>query len=350
MDTRYVKEFLVFAAELNYSTAAKKLFITRPTLSDHIRELEEELGCELVGKRQGKAALTPAGRRFVQTGTQLVETVQGIVDEYRSLADNLLTVTVAQTNLPWLESLLYKTRHAVQEHHPGKRIDIVTASGPRSTVDALREQQNDIVVAGCKSYVSGTDRRVLPQGVQGFKLCTEEIKLLMTQDNPLFGAETVYAADLDGATIMLPPDIYHGYLRDGVVDRFAAYGAHVNLQTMSFSDHFEYFSYDFQDLFGVVPTTLAPRFGIEERDECRAFSLADLPFETDFYAAYTDEFASSENGCIFIDEMKRIVAADDHEECIKTRTNVSRETSRYVNVSASSPTISSDAEKRSSAV
>lgn len=308
MDTHYVQEFLVFAAELNYSNAAKRLFITRPTLSDHIRELETELGCELVGKCQGKAALTPAGRRFVQTGAKLVETVQGIIDEYQTLADNLLTVTVAQTNLPWLESLLYKARHAVQGRHPEKRIDIVTANGPHSTIDALREQANDIVVAGCKSYTSGSANRVIPEGMQGFKLRTEDIKLLMTQDNPLFCKDTVCAADLDGSTIMVPPDIYQGYLRDGVVERFEEHGARVALQTMSFSDHFEYFNYDFQDLFGIVPTTLMPRFGIGEREECRAFSLVDLPFKTDFYAVYTDEFASSENGALFVDEMKKLAS------------------------------------------
>lgn len=310
MDTRYVQEFLVFAAELNYSNAAKRLFITRPTLSDHIRELEDELGCELVGKRQGKAALTPAGRRFVQTGAKLVETVQGIVDEYQALANNLLTVTVAQTNLPWLESLLYKARHAVQEAHPEKKIDIVTANGPLSTIDALYEQANDIVVAGRKSYVPEKENSVISKGLQGFKLCTEEIKLLMTQDNPLFKKETVYAADLDGSTIMVPPDIYQGYLRDGVIERFEEHGARVTLQTMSFSDHFEYFTYDFQEMFGIVPTTLMPRFGIGEREECRAFSLADMPFKTEFYAVYTDEFATSENGALFVSEMKRLAEAE----------------------------------------
>ena len=132
----------------------------------------------------------------------------------------------------------------------------------------------------------------------------------MTRGNPLFEASSINAADLDGATIMLPPDIYHGYLRDGVADRFAACGARIALQTMSFADHFEYFSYDFQEMFGIVPTTLVPRFGIDAREECRAFSLDDLPLETDFYAVYTDGFAASENGRLFVEEMQRIASEE----------------------------------------
>lgn len=306
MDTRYIREFLVFASELNYSTAAKKLYITRPTLSEHIKELEDELGCELVGKHQGKAALSPVGKRFVQTGAQIVEHTQEVIDEYRVMSDNLLTVTIAQTNLPWLESIIYKARHAVQELHPEKQIDIVTANGPHSTIDALQDKINDIVVAGCKNYVSQEDRTELPAGIQRFKLCTEEIKLLMTQGNPLFSQTHIRAKDLDGATLMLPPDIYQGYLRDNVVARFAEHDAKITLRTMSFADHFEYFTYEFHDMIGIVPTTLIPRFGINDRDECRAFSLDDLVLQTDFFAVYTDEFIANNNARLLIDEMKRL--------------------------------------------
>lgn len=306
MDIRYVKEFLTFAEELNYSTAAKKLYITRPTLSDHIRELEEELGCELVGKCQGKAMLTPAGRHFVHTGSCLLDTVQDIANEYRGFADNLLTVTVAQTNLPWLESILYRARHAVQKRYPAKRIDIETVTGPFSTTDALLDGTNDLVVAGFKDYISADARIGTVEGIQGFKLCTEDILLLMTRDNPLFEQSSICARDLDGAVIMLPPDIYRCYVRDNVVAHFLDCGARITLRTMDFTDHFEYNVYDFQDMFGVVPTTLLSRFGIAERRECRAFSLHDLALRTDFYALYTDAFASTVNGSLLVGEMKSL--------------------------------------------
>ncbi|MEG1246956.1 LysR family transcriptional regulator [Gordonibacter sp.] len=309
MDTRYVKEFLTFAEEMNYSAAAKKLYITRPTLTDHLRELEEELGCELVGKCQGKAVLTPAGRHFIQTGSRLLDTVQAIADEYRGFADNVLTVTVAQTNLPWIETILYRARHAIQERYPEKCIDIETVTGPFSTSEALLDGTNDIVIAGYKSYVPQEERVELALGVQGFKLCTEEIKLLMTQDNPLFNKPSIAACDLDGAVFMLPPDIYRGYLRDGVDERFLEQGSRITLRTMDFSDHFEYFVYDFQDMLGIVPTTLISRFGIDERKECRAFSLADMKLNTDFYALFSNAFVASENGALLACEMKRLAEA-----------------------------------------
>ena len=69
VNTRYLKEFLVIAEELNFSAAAKRLYTTRPTLSEHLAELEDELGCKLVERGHGKPALTPLGRRFLGTAS-----------------------------------------------------------------------------------------------------------------------------------------------------------------------------------------------------------------------------------------------------------------------------------------
>ncbi len=40
MDTRHVEEFLILSKTLNYTTAAQEAFIARPTLVEHIAELE----------------------------------------------------------------------------------------------------------------------------------------------------------------------------------------------------------------------------------------------------------------------------------------------------------------------
>lgn len=307
MNTKYAEEFLVFAENLNYSVAAKKLFITRPTLTKHIRELESEFGCSLVVNDQGKVLLTPEGKQFIQSSAHLLNSVRQMIDGYQNMVSNLLTVRVAQTNLPWLETVLYEARYKIQQNYPAKRINIIAVDGPCSTVNALRDGTNDIVIAGIKSYVASAEHMKCPDGIHSIFLRTEEIKLLLVQDNPLFTQSVIKAKDLDGATIMLPPDIYEGYIRDKVIERFRMNGAEIKLLTMDFDDHFEYFMYDFQDLIGVVPTTLIPRFGINERNEYRIVTLEDLSIYTSFYALYTDKFAESSNGALLIKTIKDIL-------------------------------------------
>ena len=230
-----------------------------------------------------------------------------VVGEYRDLSDNLLTVTVSATNLPWLEAPLLRARHRIVEKWPEGKIDIVTDNGPLATVDALGERKNDIVVVGCKSF-SEAGHLLLTKEHPGFVLNAETTHLFMTEDNPLLGRDTIRAADLDGAVLLLPPDVHQSYERDGVADRFAANGARITLKTMPFRDHAEYFAHDFGCAIGVAPDTLVPRFGLDRRPGLRLFDLDDMDFSTDFIAVFRDEFVESPHGRVLFDEMKAAVA------------------------------------------
>ena len=305
MNTRQLEEYLAFSEELNWTVAAERLYTTRPTLVDHLRALEAELECKLIVSTSGRPSLTPAGRRFTRTSKEMLESWEAVCGEYRELADNLLVVKIASSNLPWLETILYKARRAIQEKHPYKRVEIAPRPGANTNVEVRFNGENDIVVAGYKDYLSENERPI-PDGTCGFPLDTEEIKLLATQESPLFGRDIVYVRDLDNATLVLPPDIYESWMRDGMVERLAEHGARVTLRTLDFSGHTEYFTYEFGEMLGIVPSTLIPRYGIDSREEYRTFGLADMPIRTCFHALVTQEFALTENGGLLFEEMRHI--------------------------------------------
>ena len=61
MDLRRL-EILAKVAELgSFSRAAEALFLTQPTISEHIRALEDELGVQLLDRLGRGAATTRAG-------------------------------------------------------------------------------------------------------------------------------------------------------------------------------------------------------------------------------------------------------------------------------------------------
>lgn len=304
LNTRYLKEFLTFSREMNFSTAAKQLFITRPTLNEHIAELESELGCALVEKSKGKAALTPAGKRFVKTAETFLASWAQTVDEYQHLEENLCTVTISSTNLPWLEVILHRARRHIAENYPQKSFEIVTDNGTLATLDALKGARNDITIVGRKRFSEqpNSPRESIPDNA--FIVSTEPVYLLIGEGSQLFEQEHICAHDLDGASFMLPPDIYQSYLRDEVQKEFLLKDAHIQLQTEPFEDHFEYFANDAGDAIGVVPATLVPRFGINLRTDCRIVELDDLSFITDFYAVFREGFLATENGRLLFDTMR----------------------------------------------
>ncbi|MGQ7843595.1 LysR substrate-binding domain-containing protein [Granulosicoccus sp. 3-233] len=66
------------AATLNFSRAAELAFVTQPTLSSGIRELEDRLGVALVERTRHSVMLTPIGREIVERSKDVLHRVSEI--------------------------------------------------------------------------------------------------------------------------------------------------------------------------------------------------------------------------------------------------------------------------------
>ncbi len=60
-----MREFLTLSELKNFNSASEKLFLSQPTLSRHIKELEEELGVTLFNRSTRRVELTDAGQYFL---------------------------------------------------------------------------------------------------------------------------------------------------------------------------------------------------------------------------------------------------------------------------------------------
>jgi DNA-binding transcriptional LysR family regulator len=67
-----LRYFVVVADCLNFTQAAKRLFISQSTVSAQIASLEQELGCELFTRNRRVVRLTPAGEDFLKTARALL--------------------------------------------------------------------------------------------------------------------------------------------------------------------------------------------------------------------------------------------------------------------------------------
>lgn len=67
MDVRTLRYFIAIAKAENFTAAAEALYVTQPTLSKQMKELEEDLGKQLLIRGSRKVSLTADGQLFTKT-------------------------------------------------------------------------------------------------------------------------------------------------------------------------------------------------------------------------------------------------------------------------------------------
>lgn len=72
MEFRQLETFVRVAELKSFSKAAQEIFLTQPTVSEHIRQLESELNTKLFLRTKREAILTPAGKFFLKHARKIL--------------------------------------------------------------------------------------------------------------------------------------------------------------------------------------------------------------------------------------------------------------------------------------
>lgn len=89
MEIRVLRYFLAVAREDNITGAANTLHLSQPTLSRQIKDLEEELGQQLLIRKSHRVALTPEGMLFRKRAEEIVAMVDKTEAEFNSMKDTV---------------------------------------------------------------------------------------------------------------------------------------------------------------------------------------------------------------------------------------------------------------------
>ena len=85
MDIRVLRYFLTVAREESFSRAAETLFLSQPTLSRQIKDMEDELGVRLFTRTNRNVILTPEGQRLRKRAQEIVDLMEKTQAEFSSL-------------------------------------------------------------------------------------------------------------------------------------------------------------------------------------------------------------------------------------------------------------------------
>lgn len=302
MNTDYAREFLVFAKSMNYSTAAKELFISRSTLRGHIAELEFELKVPLLDKSEEATKLTPYGRIFLERAEALCSHVDGILREFEDLKNHYVNVRVTYSTLMWLREVLLKARMRVVAEHPEMTIEITTTGSPRTSAKALFDGTSDLTVFRVDHGANPKDNPEVFRGLEVGWLTTSRILFFTGIENPITQRDHLTLEDLRGQTLLVSEDLLQTYLEhSGNAEAFG-----MNLATMPFNDFLEYYMADYSKCIGTVPEVVAENYQLTNRFDIKMLDIEGLDVCSDFYLACTEEFLENPAARLFFEEVKRL--------------------------------------------
>ena len=126
MELRVLQYFLAVAREQNISAAAQSLHLTQPTLSRQLKELEEELGKELMIRGNRKITLTEDGMLLRRRAAEILELVNRTEKEIMRTDDTISGDIYIGTGETDGVRQIAKTAHRLQEGYPGIHFHIVS--------------------------------------------------------------------------------------------------------------------------------------------------------------------------------------------------------------------------------
>lgn len=180
MDARQLQIFVKVAELGSFSKAAGALFLTQPTVSEHIRGLEEELGVRLLDRLGRGAAPTKAGQLLLGYARRILELhreARQALDQFQGRMSGELVV--AASTIPG-EYVLPALIGRFKEKYPDIAISLLIGDTQR-VVEWVLEGRAELAVAGAQ-----IDHRALEYR----ELMPDELVLVVSAAHPWHGKKT----------------------------------------------------------------------------------------------------------------------------------------------------------------
>ena len=192
-DLRQLRTFVAVAEELNFTRAAERLHLAQQAVSKSVRQLEGELGVELLERTTREVHLTEAGAALLESGREALAAADAAFARARDVGLGLSgTVRVGLT--PAIGPVVHEAVvRVLREGAPELRVSAVEVR-PGDVVRLLRERNLDLVMA--RTDVGAPE-------IDSAALRPTPAVLCVPAGHRLANAVSATVADLDGERLLI---------------------------------------------------------------------------------------------------------------------------------------------------
>lgn len=150
MDLRHMETFVKIAETGSFTRAGEKLYLTQPTVSKQVVDLERFFGVRLLDRTRREVVLTRAGEillRYAKDLLSLKEELVGSMDAFKGLKTG--SITVGASSIPGIYILPVVLKR-FKERYGGIRVKLAI-SDTKATLMDVEEGTIDIGIVGAKN-------------------------------------------------------------------------------------------------------------------------------------------------------------------------------------------------------
>lgn len=187
MELRQLEYFVAVAEEANFTRAAERVHISQSGISAQIRQLEREMGAELIDRSTRVARLTVAGEaafEHAKTALAAARATKEAVGEVTGVIRGRVRVGMVSG---CTVSALFEALAAFSRDHPGVTLT-VTEGISGDLVDAVRLGRLDLALVGVPVAP--------PVDLESLTVVSEDLVVLVPPGHRLAGRASVALSDL----------------------------------------------------------------------------------------------------------------------------------------------------------
>ncbi|HWK28620.1 MAG TPA: LysR substrate-binding domain-containing protein [Solirubrobacter sp.] len=193
MELRHLRYFIAVAEELHFRRAAERLHMSQPPLSQQIRQLEEEVGAQLLVRNQRRVELTAAGSVFLVRARDILASVEDAARQARRVQRG----EVGRLAVGFVGSAMYSFVPELLRAFRDRAPDIALRLHELGTTEQLRQLEDGRLDVG---FLRTPGRR---PGLQFETVLEEQIVVALPDTHALAQRPLVSLRDLAGESLVL---------------------------------------------------------------------------------------------------------------------------------------------------
>lgn len=199
MQIQQLQYFLEIAAEKSISKAAKKLYLSQPTLSQQVIKLEEELGIPLLVRHSKSVSLTDAGEQFEQHTRSILGSLNQLQDLMKQYS--IMKAGTLHVGLLWIAGYigLLPVMDAYRQIYPDIQFLLQIDGSSALLQQLLNRSIHAAFLISEEHQLAAHKKELYYQKIQ-----EDFYVALVSQRNPLAQKEVLSIADLQGQPVIMP--------------------------------------------------------------------------------------------------------------------------------------------------